>query len=362
MMVMFSALLSSMMKRVFLPVLFFAAMALGQAKNSVNLLPQTFNGWQIEQQSVKNSSDPAAIDQADAPVLKEYGFAGAETAAYTRNGRKMTVKAAQFNDASGAYGAFTYYLQPQMQVENIGDKGASNNSRILFYKGNLLVDVTLENVTAMSAADLRSLAQALPRPKSDIAKPPILPGNLPSQSLLQNTSRYIFGPEALTRLGVPIPAQLVDFSKSPELVFAKYKSSDGEAALTLISYPTPQIARERMTAMQAASLPGGPFYFKRSGPYVAVINGSIPADEANSLLASVNYDADVTWNQPTKPNPKDNIGNLIVGIFVLIGILALIAAVIGFAFGGIRVVAKKVFPNRVFDKPEDVDIIQLNLK
>jgi hypothetical protein len=351
-----------MMKRVFLPVLFFAAIAFSQAKNSAGLLPPSFSGWQIEQQSVKNSSDPAAIDQADAAVIKEYGFTGSEIATYTRNGRKMTVKTAQFIDASGAYGAFTYYLQPQMQVENIGDKGASNNSRILFYKGNLLVDVTLENITAMSAADLRALAQALPKPKSEIAKAPILPGNLPSQSLLQNTSRYIVGPEALTRLGVPIPAQLVDFSKSPELVFAKYKSSDGEAGLTLISYPTPQIARERMTAMQAASLPGGPFYFKRSGPYVAAINGSIPADEANSLLASVNYDADVTWNQPTKLNPRDNIGTLIVGIFVLIGALLLIALILGFAFGGARVIAKKIFPNRVFDKPEDVEIIQLNLK
>ena len=107
------------------------------------LLPSTFNGWQEEKSSVKAGSDPAAADGTDAPVLKEYGFANYESADYTRNGRQMQIKAARFSDASGAYGAFTYYVQPQMQSENIGDMGVSNNRRILFYRGNVLVDATL---------------------------------------------------------------------------------------------------------------------------------------------------------------------------------------------------------------------------
>jgi len=132
--------------------------------------------------------------------------------------------------------------------------------------------------------------------------------------------------------------------------------------MTVISYPTPQIAAERLKAFQSAGLAGGPFFFKRSGPFVAAVSGNIPQSEAQSLLASVNYDADVTWNQPSKPNPKDNIGNLIVGIFMLIGAILVIALIFGFAFGGVRVLAKKIFPNRVFDRPEDVEIIQLNQK
>jgi hypothetical protein len=148
----------------------------------------------------------------------------------------------------------------------------------------------------------------------------------------------------------------------PEVVFARYRSSNGEAYMTLINYPTPQIAAERLKTFQAAGLPAGPFYFKRSGPLVVAVNGNIPQSEAQSLLASVNYDADVTWNEATKANPRDNIGNLIVGIFMLIGVILVVALIFGFAFGGIRVLAKKIFPNRVFDRPEDVEIIQLNLK
>jgi len=351
-----------MMKRLSISVFTFLFLAGLAFAAPMSVLPPSFNGWQLDKASLKSGSDPASADGADAPVLKEYGFNDFETGAYRRNGREMQIKIARFSDASGAYGAFTYYVQPQMQKEEIGDGAASNNKRILFFRSNLLVDATLDQVTAMSAADLRALADALPKAKGNLSTLPTLGGDVPKQSLIPHTLRYIEGPIALERLGVPIPATLVNFSMGPEVVLARYRSSNGEAYMTLISYPTPQIAAERLKAFQAAGLPAGPFFFKRSGPLVVAINGNIPQSEAQSLLASVNYDADVTWNQATKENPRDNMGNLILGIFTLIGVILIVALGFGFAFGGVRVLAKKIFPNRVFDRPEDVEIIQLNLK
>ncbi|HKT51350.1 MAG TPA: DUF6599 family protein [Candidatus Angelobacter sp.] len=350
-----------MMKRLSILLTFLLVAGLAFAAPA-SVLPVSFNGWQLDKSTVKSGSDPASADGADAPVLKEYGFNNFESGTYRRSGREMQIKVASFNDATGAYGAFTYYVQPQMQKEDIGDGAASNNKRILFFRSNLLVDATLEQVTAMSGADLRALAGALPKAKGSLSALPTLRDDLPTQSLITYTSRYIEGPVALERLGVPIPATLVNFTMGPELIFARYRSSNGEAYMTLISYPTPQIAAERLKAFQAAGLPSGPFYFKRSGPLVVAVNGNIPQSEAQSLLASVNYDADVTWNEPTKANPKDNIGNLIVGIFMLIGVILVVALIFGFFFGGVRVLAKKIFPNRVFDRPEDVEIIRLNLK
>lgn len=338
--------------------------AAGPAKETKDpsVLPANFNGWQKNAASVKTSSDPTAADPADAAVLKEYGFSDVETATYTRDDRKMEVKAARFSDTSGAYGAFTYYVLPQMQTEKISDQAASNNKRILFYRGNVLVDVALDRVTAMSAADLRALSDALPRPRGTTSAPPTLPSHLPKQSYVPHTEHYVMGPVALERLQLPLPSSLVDFSKDPEIASAMYKSSEGEATVLLIAYPTPQIAMERLRAMQSASLPAGQFQFKRTGPIIAVVNGNVPAGEAQSLLASVNYDAEVTMNEATKPDPKNNIGNLIIGVFMLIGVLLVISLILGVAFGGVRVVAKKFFPNRVFDRPEDVEFIRLNLK
>src|SRR5262249_53253184 len=161
-------------------------------------------------------------DPADSAVLKEYSFTDFQTGTYTRNDRKMQIKAARFADTSGAFGAFTFYRQQQMQVEKIGDRAASNNSRVLFYRGNILVDVALERVTAMSAADLRSLADVLPEPKGRASACPPCQGSLPKESLIANTERYIVGPVALERLGFPIPANLIDFSKGAEIEVGKY--------------------------------------------------------------------------------------------------------------------------------------------
>ena len=57
-------------------------------------------------------------------MLKEYGFLESETANYVRaDGRKLTLKVARFTDATGAYGAFTFYRQPAMKTERIGTQG-----------------------------------------------------------------------------------------------------------------------------------------------------------------------------------------------------------------------------------------------
>lgn len=331
-------------------------------KPAPSWVPQVFNGWQITELTVESGSVSDAVDSADAAVLNEYGFTDYATATYTRNGRSMQVKAVRFKDSSGAYGAFTFYAQPQMQKEDIGDRGLSNNERVLFYRGNILVEVHLEQVTAMSASDLRALAEALPRPKGENSVPPNLPGYLPKESLVANTDRYIEGRVALARLGVPIPAELIDFSKGPDVEFAKYAAHDGRANLTMVSYPTPQIAAERLKAWQAASLPGGPFYFRRSGPLLVAVNGNVSEAEAHSLLGAVNYDADVTWNQAARRGRNEDQAGFIVALILLVIIVLVIALIIGLAFGGLRLWAKRLFTKGAVEHPDDIEIIRLNLK
>jgi hypothetical protein len=76
----------------------------------------------------------------------------------------------------------------------------------------------------------------------------------------------------------------------------------------------------------------------------------------------VNYEAEVTWDQATSVSKRDNIGNLIVAVFALIGILLLFSLIFGVFFGGIKVLLRRWFPERAFGKPDDVEIIQLHLK
>ncbi|HEX6503650.1 MAG TPA: DUF6599 family protein [Terriglobales bacterium] len=326
------------------------------------------------QGSGKTSTDPATADPANAPVLKEYGFEEMQTATYVReDGRHLAIKAARFEDTSGAFGAYTFYYQPEMNREQIGDQAASFNQRILFYRGNVIVDAVFDRVTAMSAAELRELAGLLPRPVGNAANLPPVLAYMPRHDYIANTEKYIEGPIAFSQASAPLEAHLVDFSKGTEVVLGKYKVAGGEASLMVISYPTPQIAADHMKAIDATHgntqqqqgvatiVDVGPFYDKRSGPLLAIVSGPISQNEARTLLGSVSYDADVTWNQNTFFDKKNNIGNLIVNVILLCGILVGLMLVAGMAFGGLRIAIRRLFPGRLIDRPEQVEFISLHL-
>ena len=332
------------------------------------ILPATFAGWQQQPGSSKTSSNPADADAVNPAALKEYGFTGVQTAKYAKDGdRKLTVKAARFADATGAYGAYTLNSDPAMRTESIGEFGESAGDRVLFLSGNIVVEAKFDHVSAMSAAEMRELAADLPRPDPSVAHLPDLPRWLPQPAFIEHSVKYAVGPESYRSIGAAFPASSIDFSKSAEVLTAQYKSDAGAAKLMLISYPTPQIAGAQLRSLEQsrASLKAagaGDFQLKRSGPLVAVVTGDASSSEAKSLLASVNYEAEVTYNEPTFLTKRDNIGNLIVGIFSLIGVILAFALVIGIAFGGVRIILKKLYPDRFFDRPEDSDVITLNLR
>lgn len=356
----------------FLLVIFSRAFAhAAEAPAPPPVLPSQFAGWQAKGAVTKNT-DPAAADPTNAAILQEYGFERFEKATYTRDdGRTLAIKAAVFADASGAYGAFTYYKTPVMLNEKIGGQGSSLNERVLFYQGNVLVDAVFDRLSAMSAAELRELASVLPAPGGNARNLPSLPTYLPRQSYQKNTAKYVLGPTTLDRIGSPLPSSAVDFKLGAEVVLAKYNANGGDATLMLISYPTPQLAAEKLKQIEAARQPSAdaagkqpdtaPWFDKRTGPILVIASGPLSAREASVLLGLIGYEADVTWNENTYFSKKDNVANFLFNAILLSGIVVGLALVAGLAFGGVRILIKRIFPNRVFDRPEDMEIISLHL-
>jgi hypothetical protein len=337
------------------------------------ILPQSFGGWQM-QGSAQTSTDPASADPTNGAVLKEYRFSDLASSTYTRDdGRTLKIRAARFADASGAFGAYTFYLQPGMAKEQIGDQGASLGERVLFYRGHVLVDAQFSKESAMSVAQLRELAGALPRPNGSSGNLPTFIEFMPHRNYVTNTQKYAMGPAALAAQSSPVSAELVDFNVSSEVSLARYNMSSGEATLMLISYPTPQLAADHLRRIEAAhhiSEPqagvsgvesAGPFFDKRTGPIIAIAAGPVSDSDAKSLLGMVNWEATVTWNQQTDNAQVRDLYQLILNIVVLCGILAGLAVVAGVAFGGIRILLKRWYPDKVFDRPEQMEFISLHL-
>jgi len=188
----------------------------------------------------------------------------------------------------------------------------------------------------------------------------------------------VVGPAALQKLNAPVPADLVDFNLGAEVVIGNYNSSGGEATLMLISYPTPQIAADHLRRIDATRqgnsqasngtppaiaipiLPG-PIFDKRTGPMVVIAAGPLSQAEAKALLASVNYDANVTWNENTSFGKGATMAKLVMNGIILSFIIIGLALVAGVAFGGIRILAQRLFPGRGFDRAESREFISLHL-
>jgi len=337
------------------------------------ILPKQFAGWTI-QGAAQASKDAAAADPTNAALLKEYGFTDFESASYNSDdGRTLKIRAARFADASGAFGAYSFYLQPEMAREEIGDQGASRNQRVLFYRGHIVVEAVFSQLSVMSAAGLRELAGALPRPGGNAGNLPPILAFMPHHGYEPNTEKYAEGPLALGAIASPLPADLVDFGAGPEVLLGQYTTPSGEATLMLIEYPTPALAAEHLRRIDAAHhaaqpQPGvaavenvGPFFDKRTGPIVVIAAGPLSQSDARTLLGAVNYDASVTWNENTYFDKKNNIANLLVNIILLCIIGGAITLATGLAFGGLRVLLRTYFPGPVFGRPDQTEFISLHL-
>ena len=340
------------------------------------LLPDAFDGW-VESGEPTVLNDPSKADAANMAALKEYGYQTGLSANYKRDADTLTLKALSFDDASGAYGAYTLYRQDGWPKESIGTGAASDKKRVLFWQGTTVVDATFSRIGPMSAGELREIARKLPLPTGGRAMTPPILASLPQRLLDPQTTHYAVGPAGYVGSGGVLPASLVGFDKDAETVTASYSLSSGPATLTLIDYPTPQIAEAQESAILAYLKAGGraqppwpkalmdsdlaSLEVRHSGPLVVVVSGDAIPDESHRLIESVHYEADLTSiPQPTE-SEVEKTSKLLLGIAALCIVGGGAAILLGGFFGGGRAlwrVAHGKPASSVFDE----EFIHLDLR
>ena len=341
------------------------------------LLPESFAGFEL-QGNLDKTTAPGTADPANAQVLVEDGFRDFASGNYKSNINTVTIRAMRFADASGAYSAYTFYRIPGMAPEDIGKGGAANGNRVLFWNGATLVDAKFDHLTAMSAAALRELAEKVPMVGGSAGVPPALPGFLPRTNLEPTHTRYSLGPEAYTRSGGVLPATLIDFSKSPEVLSGGFTLRSGEGTLTIVEYPTPQIAAERERTIAAYLKAGNqsqqPFTealensntqalaTRRSGLLVAITSGGFDAADAHKLLEKVNYEASVTWNNPAGyVSEPTKAARLLVSVVTFCLVTCGATFLLGLFLGGGRALYR-IARGKPASSMEEMEFIKLNLR
>jgi hypothetical protein len=100
---------------------------------------------------------------------------------------------------------------------------------------------------------------------------------------------------------------------------------------------------------------------KRVSSIVAVVVGAASRQAANTLLDQVGYESAVMWDEPKQSYTEPGIGTMIVGAFMGTGAIMMLAIAAGIGFGGIRVLVKIFLPNKVFDRTNQIEILQLGI-
>jgi hypothetical protein len=263
---------------------------------------------------------------ADGSLWDEYGLQDSETAAYENGSARFTATAWRLQDSTGALAAYDWQRPARSEPSKLAALAAETADSLVLVHGNYLLSFSGYKPTT---PELDPIVGSLRN--VDTTALPALPGYLPSRDLVPGSERYITGPVSLRKFNPGIPPSAAAFHLGAEAQLGVFQGPKGEMALTIFSYPTPQIAMQQAASL--GKIPGAGV--KRSGPLVAVILSPPDPDAAESLLAQVRYRAEVTLDAHV-PTLRDNIGNLVITAFVLTGILLAFCLVSGLAVGGFR--------------------------
>lgn len=338
----------------------FALLGAAPAYAQKTILPKQFSGW-------------ALTNCTDKPVhfafAKEAGEREFESCAYASGDKTIDIALGQYRDPTSAYEVFTSRLRAGMMPTKLGQVAAFDKDGVLFQEGSLVV----ESSANISREDLTALLGTVEAKSEKTPLPPIRT-YLPAEGRLVGSERYAQGPEALKRAlaeahepEMPALVDAIGFGKAAdaEAMLARYSSQGkGSGVLLLLEYPTPNVAEQHIHHL-AEVLPTeanrGEESILRKGSLLSIVLSASSPEFAKSLREASNYETQVTWNEPSQTLTDPPLMSTMVKIFVGTGVFMVAAVVLGIAFGGVRIITKRLFPGKVFDRPAQMEVLQLGL-
>src|SRR5271170_7473624 len=338
------------------------------------ILPNSFAGWSG---STTPGLNPPAIDTGDhvasmsagqqAAARQEYGFVSGEEGTYSLGKDALQVTLYRMKDPSGAYGLYSYLRSPDMAHAGPNEHSVMSGEEALVLIGNLVLDIHGSDLSK-DADGLNALVSAVSS-KAQQGPLPTLTEHLPTKGFIERSDKYILGPVTLNQFFPVSQNDWLGFSTGAEAEVARYHVDGRELNLLIADFPTPQTAQKKLNELQQdyhvnaadAERNDSPVFGKRSITLLAIVFGARSQAEADKLLDQVQSGAEVTWNEPTFQFKEPPITTMIVGAIIGTGVICCFALISGIAFGGFRIVVKRFWPDKVFDRSSTMQVLQLGL-
>lgn len=289
----------------------------------------------------------------DSALFHEFEFETGETARFaTPAGQAIDITASRFHDTTGAFAAFQW-LQPENgKPVPYGEAALESGDTLLIKFGNYVLQLKGE---LPLEENIELMLGFLPRVELNVL-PPFLQ-YIPKDNLVANSERHIIGPVSLERLAPQIPPSVAAFHFNSEAQYQRFQTPAGEMVMLVFNYPSPQMSRSQIEEFN--KLDG--VLARRDGTLIAAVVSPVSADEAERLLAKVQYRAAVTATA-REARRHDNMGTLILDIVILCLVLIGFMIAGGVIMAGFRIAMRRLAPDSIFAPTEDdAAITRLNI-
>ena len=308
-----------------------------------------------------------------ASVLREDGVRRISVGTFRRDhgGAPIEISVFEFVDATGAYSAFTFYRTLLHASRLVGPRAVQTTQETLADASGTVTWAGANVVRVrgtLSKEEMTALLTGLPKASGRRALAPALPTLFPADvagtKIDPPSIRYSLGPIAYNALGGQLPPDILGWDKSAEIATAAYSGKQGNGTLTLLLYPTPQIAGEHGRAIEKAINDAGAAAFgtvklRRNGPLLSLATGSFKADQAEKLVQAPHLNEEVSFDQKLPLEFHAEVrktATLLQSILIFTGLLILAAVVIAVFLGGIRAGWRVMHGKPAASEPEFLSI------
>ena len=278
-------------------------------------------------------ANAVSVTPANAAVFAEYGFVSAESASYG----KLRVTAYRMKDSTGALAAWESLRVPESKPCAAAPYCAQTPGQTLIFDDNYVVQ--FEPAGPLAQPQIAALFSQLPG-KKETALPPLLTF-IPHQNLVPNSAHYLLGPASLAQFAPELGKADPGFSDGAEGHISTYRIDGSPVRLALFYYPTPEQARLHALQFKLDQGAGTAPIVKRSAVLVALVVGAQGEKQADDLLARVQYEAKITWNETPPRNPVKNIYSFFLSVVIICCLLAGVFILSGLFYAGMRIYRRR---------------------
>jgi hypothetical protein len=314
------------------------------------------------------TDDSALAKVPDGKLFIQAGFSKYLSRSYALPNKQMfVIEDVMLKDSRTAYSLVTLLRKSELLPGPPGDVYSIKGNSLLFAKGGHFIRME----DGSSSIDLleRVATSISNRVGPSDQTQPILIKHLPNNGMEPSTLRYFLGPLSSAAFTPTINGKGFKSESDIDVAQADYKIGNQQGTLSLINFPTIQLAEDYFDNSSGSnSLDGRYVFLKRAGPLVGVLEGSFDRTNATSILKPVEYKYSVRWIYDKNNRSTGAVMGIPVGILgtvvrsiVLTMLLCGVSLLAGAGIAIFRLLLRKYAPNNYLDRPERTELIRLKI-